>query len=378
MRLRADYSITLAFISLLGMGCSESTTQGPEAPPPPPKVQKPEISYDYAHSVSAQRQHRISRKLVIALVRFGEDRPVEDVPYGVEKEPKAEPGENGSRVEVDVQIGDRDSGGSEKQIPGMNIRAREILKRELMETESFVLVERERILDILRELKFGQTRYVTPDAAPEMGEIMAVQYLLEGSIGLNEDLTFKNTREPPPDYKDGEPSLPDRVYGSSKAAQLQRARDLQRERRKQARMQEMQARNRYGVYLSLYDVRTSEIVAEAFGLGGTGALAIRDAVEDLLDKCMDLPNPARVAAVDGNTVYFNLGDADQVVVGQKLRYLNTGPVVRDQAGQIIGQQEEEGGEIEVRSVQHLMSIGEVTRKVSDPKVGDRVEPLGAE
>ncbi len=373
MRLRVVHLAILAAAGLLLPGCSETTTPGPDAPPPPPKTQKAAKTYDYTHSVSAHRKGKMSRKLVLALVRFGEDRPVEDVPYGVEQEPKPAPGESGTNVNVDVQIGNRGAPNAEKQPPGMNIRARETLKRELMETESFVLVERERILDVLREIKFGQTKFVNPDSAPEMGEIMAVQYLLEGSIGFNEDLTFKNTTESPPDYKDGEPAMADRVYGSSKAAQAQRLRDLQHERRKMAKLREMQARNRYGVYLSLYDVRTGEIAAEAFGLGATGAMAIRDAVEDLLDKCLDLPNPARIAAVDGGRVYLDLGEADQVAVGQKFRYVSTGPAVRNQAGQVIGERGEEGGEIEIRSVQGLMSVGEVTRKVSEPKVGDRVE-----
>jgi hypothetical protein len=363
-------------LALCGLSCSEATTtDGPAPPPPPAQAPKPAVVYDYSHSISPQRAAKLSRKPVIALVRFGEDRPVEDVPYGQEPDKKSGAPEGATNVQVDVQFGDRNAPGPEKQPPAMNIRAREILKRELMDTESFVLVERERILDILRELKFGQTKFVNPQTSPEIGDVMAVQYLLEGSMGLNEDLSFKGTIEPPPNYRDGEPNLPDRVYGRGKSAQAERQRDLDHARRKQAKMRVMEARNRYGVYLSLYDVRTSEIVIEAFGLGSTGALAIRDAVEDLLDKCMDLPNPARIAAVDGTRVYVDLGEEDHVAVGQRFRYVNPGPEVRNQAGQVIGSREEEGGELEIRQVQRLMSVGEVTRKVAEPAVGARIESL---
>ncbi|HVP09780.1 MAG TPA: hypothetical protein VMV94_01180 [Phycisphaerae bacterium] len=54
---------------------------------------------------------------------------------------------------------------------------------------------------------------------------------------------------------------------------------------------------------------------------------------------------------------------------------NPGPPVRNQAGQIIGSQDQEGGELEVTRVDRLMSVGKVTRRVADPVVGARTEPL---
>jgi len=50
-------------------------------------------------------------------------------------------------------------------------------------------------------------------------------------------------------------------------------------------------------------------------------------------------------------------------------------VVRNAAGQVIGHQDEEGGEIEIVRVDLLMSIGRVTLKVAEPTVGSRIEPL---
>ncbi|HSW46931.1 MAG TPA: hypothetical protein VLM89_15320 [Phycisphaerae bacterium] len=104
-------------------------------------------------------------------------------------------------------------------------------------------------------------------------------------------------------------------------------------------------------------------------------MAIRDAVEDLVDRCRELPNPTRIAAVEGDRIVIDSGQADGVAVGKRFRYLIPGRAVYNAAGQIIGSLDEEGGEIEVTTVQELMSIAKVTRKVSSPVVGGRAEPL---
>jgi hypothetical protein len=362
---------------LAGLGCAEPAPCESPAPPPPPKKQmRAQTTYDYTHSIQHQGKSGLSRKFVVALVRFAEDRPVEDIPYGAEPTPKTPPpAEDSTNVQVDVQIGDRNAQPPRKQPLAMNRRAREVLKHELLESDSFILVERERILDILREQNFGQTRYVNPETSPDMGEVMAVQYLIEGSIGPNEDRTLKDTVAPPPSYKDGEPSLMERIFNPTKAAQRRRLMELDGRRRRQTALRNMQRENCIGVYLSLYDVRTSRIAAEAFGIGGNGLEAIQDAVEDLLDECMDIPNPVRIAAVDGDRVYLDLGEEDNIAIGQRLRYVKPGSVVRNAAGQVIGHMDGEGGELEVVQVQRLMSIAKVTRRVSEPVVGARVEAL---
>ena len=358
---------------LVGAGCSEAPADMTAPPPPPPRVEAAR-TYDFSHSIKPSARALLTRKFVVALVRFGEDRPVDDVPYGVAPDGTA-PAEGSTNVNVDVQVGGSRSARREKEPPSMNLRAREILKRELLESESFVLVERERILDILREQKFGETRYVNPETNPEIGEIMGVQYLLEGSMGFNEDRTLKDTLPPPPTYKDGEPTLADRIFRPGEVADKDRLRELSLYRRRELARRALQAQNSVGVYLSLYDVRTSEVVAEAFGIGGNGLEAITDAVEDLIDKCRDIPNPVCICAVEGERVYLDLGTRDHVQVGQKFRYVKPGPVIRNRAGQAIGTQDDEGGELEITRVDELMSVAKITLRVADPVVGARVEPL---
>ena len=133
--------------------------------------------------------------------------------------------------------------------------------------------------------------------------------------------------------------------------------------------------NPYSVYLSLYSVRTSEIVAEAAGIGKTPLDAARDAVEELVDACAKIAPPPRIAWIDGQRVFIDLGRDDGVVVGQRLRYMREGRPIRNAAGQVIGYDTQEGGILEITRIEPLMSIAHVVERVLDPQIGD---PLTAE
>ncbi len=372
----AHLVVTVVLIAASGIACSENEQPTLDKPPTAAQTEPTERIYDYTHSIQHHGNTRLARKFVVALVRFGDDRPVDDVPYGAaSSEPKSPATQSSTNVDVNVKVNSPDVRPNEKLPPGMSQRSREMLKRELMETDSFVLVERERILDILREQKFGQTRYVNDASSPEMGEILAVQYLIEGSVGLNEDRTLKDTVDAPPTYKEQDSTLAERIFNPGRAAQRSRLRELEAQRCRMLARRNMERENCISAYLSMYDVRTGQIAAEGFGIGGNALEAIRDAVEDLLDKCLDIPNPIRVAAVSDDQVYLDAGHADGMSIGQRFRYVNPGPAVRNHAGQTIGAQEEEGGELEITRVEKLMSVAKVTRLVSQPEVGARTEPL---
>lgn len=348
-------------------GCASGRQHAPEAPPPPAKVEQRE-TYDYPHAVR-QRPQALRRKLVLGLVRFVDDGPVADAPYGTTTAP-AEAGP--PLVEINVGTNAAPAG---KEDPGLSPRHRQILKRELLETGMFVVVERDRILDILREIQFGETRYVNPDTSPEIGEVMSVQYLVEGSIGLNGDRSYKDTFEGPPRYDERGPTLAERVLRSGRGGLRLRSEELREMRLRHAARVEMRARYPYGAYLSLYNVRTSEVAAEAYGIGGIPMEAIQDAVEELADRCREIPQPPRVAWVDGERIFVDLGETDGIKVGERLRYVGQGRPIRNAAGQVIGNDEHDGGVAEVTRVNALMSVGRVIEKTADPVVGDRVEPV---
>ena len=70
-----------------------------------------------------------------------------------------------------------------------------------------------------------------------------------------------------------------------------------------------------------------------------------------------------------------MGISSGVTVGQRFRYLIPGEEVRSSSGQIIGELDEEGGEIEITQIKELMSMAKVVQEVSPPEVGGRIEPL---
>ena len=362
-------------LALWGCTSSEEARRSPApAPPPPPDEPQMQRTYDYPHTVENTWQQGLRRKLVVALVRFAEDQPVEDVPFGPKPEDE-QPEDATATVELNVEIGGAPSANPPTVArPGaLGQRSRHMLKRELLESDAFVVVERDGILDILRELQFGQNEHVNPETTPGLGEIMSVQYLLEGSIGRNEDRSFKDTVDAVPDYEDRGPSLIERILNPDRASMRVRLRELQQLRIRRARLHQLQHEYPYGVYLSLYNVRTSELAAEALGIGGTRQEAILDAVEELVDECLDIPQPPRVAWVEEDRVFVDLGEDDDVEIGQRYRYVSQGRIIRNSAGQIIGRDEQEGGVIEITRVEPLMSVGRIVRRVGEPAVGDRIE-----
>jgi len=374
------YSLVSCLVAF-AWGCvADEPTAALEAPPPPPPPsRKAEATYDYSHTVKPRSRAAVARRMVIALVRFEEDRAFDDdrVPFGPGPVTQPAVAPDSTVVEVQVQTGGiHTEGPMVTAKPGeMGLRTRSILKHELLESENFVVVERDRIIDILREQRFGQTGYVYPVGTPESGKLMGVQYLLDGSIGLNEDLTFKNTMEAPPDYKETDQSLFDRMFSSSRGSMEKRMRALREKQKRWVQAQSTLETNPWGAYLNLYSAKTGELVVDAYGIGATRLLAVRDAVDDLVDKCRDLSNPPTIVALDGERVIIDTGAIDGVQVGKRFRYVTPGKSVYNSAGQAIGSLEDEGGELEVTSVQELMSITKVTRVVSAPAIGGRVEPL---
>ena len=357
--------LALGLLAILG-ACSEPRQEVASAPAPPPPSSRPQRALDSPRAVQRSAR-KLRRKPVVALARFASDKALDDVPFGAERSPESAP-----HVEINVQTINARSPREEKPF-GLDIRSRAMLKRELLETGAFVVVERDRILDILREIQFGQSDYVNRDTSPEVGEIMSVQYLLEGSLGRNEDRSFKDSITPPPEYDEYGPALSERIFAPDAGQARGRLDDLWWMRLQKARVREMRAEYPYGAYLSLYNVRTSEIAADAFGIGATRLDALRDAVEDLADQCIDLAEPPRIAYVEHDRVFLDLGSNDGVEIVQRFRYLSQGKVVRNAAGQVIGRDEQEAGVVEITRVEPLMSVAKVVTRTAEPSRGDRVE-----
>ena len=114
-----------------------------------------------------------------------------------------------------------------------------MLKNALVESRAFLVVERERIEEILREADFSNTKYI--DSGRKLdATILPARYIIEGSLGLNED----------------------RNLGT---------------------------KNPIACYLNVYDIITSEVVASVAEGGKTRPEAIEEAVASLINK-MPKPN----------------------------------------------------------------------------------------
>jgi len=269
------------------------------APPPPPSGEKQgEPAYDYKHEIKTVRR---DRKPVLALLRAGDVVELQEyLPFGR--------GVNISRSgsgEADVQTTRTDGTGEKTTatVTGqgsttirtgredapvfMPVPIRQFLTRELVATRQFVVVERERILEIARELALAKTAAVNPETAPRPGRLIGVHYIVEGSYfaagGLPAD----------------DPALA----------------PVRREINK--RRLNLDPALACVMYLTVYKVETGEVKAVACGADLRPLVAVQRAVEDLLDQMRDVVEPIRVARVNPETgmAVLDIGSSDGVAPG---------------------------------------------------------------
>jgi hypothetical protein len=228
-------------------------------PPPPPADTKPAATFDYNHTVKKVNR---DRKPVIALLRPGDVvQLAEYLPFGrgtaiTTTRP------DGTKRETIIKDGTEDA---PVLMPGP---IRQYLTRELLDTREFIVVERERILEIARELALAKTQAADPDTVARPGRIIGVHYILEGSYWASGGLPA------------GDPAL-DGVR-----------REINRRR---LNIDPSQA---CVMYLTVYKVETGEVKAVACGADLRPLVAVKKAVEDLVDQLGDIVEPIKVARVN--------------------------------------------------------------------------------
>lgn len=307
------------------------------APPPPGPVPPApaEQSFYYDHEIRVPEVRTRERKIVIALMRPGDtERLASVLPFGrsgVIVNPN-----DGRPMEVTNQ------GAPVLMTP----QIRQFLMRELVESEACVVVERERILEIVRELEFGRTEYIAPDGAPELGHLMGVHFILEGAY-----------------------LPPDRGDDVAAQAEMQRAWPL---------VDLGNAPNgQSAIYLNLFDVETGQIKAVSFGADANPALAVYKAVEDLLAELGDTAPPIKVgmAVWQSGTriVMLDIGSEDGVKSGDIFKIVaapSRRAEVEDPAKPL--------GILEVLRVDPLHCLGKIMRggeRITKGDVAQRTETL---
>jgi len=245
-----------------GVAVGKKITVEPPPPPPPEAKEKPAGKYDYKHEV---RKVNRERKPVVALLRPGDVVELADwLPFGrglgiTDTNP------DGTKSQTVVKTGREDAR------VFMPAPIRQFLTRELLDTGEFVVVERERILEIARELALAKTQAVDPQSAPRPGRLIGVHYILEGSY-----------------YPVGGLPANDPALEAIKREAVKR----------NVRIDPTQA---CVMYITAYKVETGEVKAVACGADFQPLVAVKRAVEDLLDQIGEIVVPIKVTKVDART-----------------------------------------------------------------------------
>ncbi|MGB2998059.1 MAG: CsgG/HfaB family protein [Phycisphaerae bacterium] len=258
---------------------SDDEIQVAPPPPPPEKATEPAPTFDYKHEIKEVKR---DRKAVVALLRTGDVVALKEyLPFGrgvgvsqtTDAKIKGQAGDETGDVDLDVEA-KTDAvvkTGLEDAPVFMPPPIRQFLTRALLQTREFVVVERERILEIARELALAKTQAVDPKTAPRPGHLIGVHYIIEGAY-------FPAGALPRDD-----PALA----------------PVQREIRK--RRLAIDPTTAAVMYLTVYRVETGEIKAVACGADLQPLVAIERAVEDLLDQMRDVVEPIRVTSVNPQT-----------------------------------------------------------------------------
>jgi hypothetical protein len=367
--------LSLVVVCLLAemSGCGQKAcpVDAPAAPPPNRCEVSAKKTYSYNHKLLTERKGKPVRRWTVAVLRYGDTTEIAGSPYNT-KELKA-PAMQG-QTNINVKIGDDYSDERvDRDAPWFNHDDVIFLKKELLESKAFVVVERNRIMEILREINFGKTKFVDPETSPQEGQLWAVHYIIEGSLIRNQDKTLKGNFEKGDTYKDFmyPPQYRENLFNPN-SAECKNWRDKRVKRFYEQRWGECKART--ACYLNVYDVYTGEVLTVVMGLGSNALEAIQDAVEELLYELANKDEGIRVAYVsDNGKVYLDVGKYGDIKVGQVYQVTRHDKTIRDRDGQIIGADETEIGEIQITQVQEDMSIAKIVHQNGKIERGDIVK-----
>jgi len=294
--MKPQYFCTFVAAGLL-VGCS---SQGIIYKPVPPVTQQKAPIMDVAPKETAAKMsaRALHLKKRIAIARFGDVGWVDDVPFKRDDDVVAK------------------AGGTE--------HLTEMLISELHNTGRFDIVERKNIEDVLKELKFGETRWVDKSNAAKAGDVLGAQCIVMASAGKDD-------------------------AGNTAA------------------------------FIRMVDVSTSRITAAVAGIGADAPQAIGAAVAELIKKTEPTPWVARIAKITeaGNKkeLVIDSGKDLGVEPGDVFAVFSLGePIKSPNSDKVIGYRENGAGLIRVLEVKEQFSVAEPVQLTGDVKVGDLIRP----
>jgi curli biogenesis system outer membrane secretion channel CsgG len=245
-----------------------------------------------------------------------------------------------------------------------------MLQDALMQSGRFIVVEREQLDSVLKEQDLGAAGRINSETALKIGQIVGASIMIQGTV---------TQFEPGESGKSGGVNIPIGtgsvgIGGSkvtSKIAMKLRIIDL-------TTSQVLSTHNaeHTGSHKSVgVDVYTS--VGSAGGdqfkktpLGETAEECINKCVDHVISVMANVPFSARVAEVDGSSIYINAGTNRGVTEGMVLGLYKTGKVITDpDTGLALDVKLEKTGSVKVDSVQEKLSVCSLVDGQT-PKRGD--------
>ena len=236
----------------------------------------------------------------IAIARFGDIGWVDDIPFKRDDEIVAK------------------AGGPE--------HVTEMLINELLKTGRFDIVERKNIEDVLKEMKFGETRWVEKTSAAKAGEVLGAQCIVMVSLGVKTD-----------------------------------------------------AAGYVAAFIRMVDVATSRITAAVMGVGPDVQAAFAAAASELVKASAPSPWVARIVKVgdrDGKKeIIIDSGKDLGVKTDDVFAVFSLGePIKAPDTDRVIGYRENGAGMIRVTEVKDGYSVAEPVELTAEIKPGDLVRP----
>jgi len=310
------YLILFVSGAMLLAGCSSQRVR--YHPVPPATIRKKPIIDVAPKETPAKRMAVRARYLKkrIAVARFGDVGMVEDVPF-----------------ERDREIVAR-AGGPET--------VTEALINALHKSGRFDIVERKDIEAVLKEIKFGQSKWVERSNAQKAGDVLGAQCIIFASAGKH-------------------------IVAAEGPSQ----------------------RGDIMVYLRMVDVSTSRVTAAVAGAGSDLDSAVAAAVAQLVKASERTPWVGKIAKVEtvppGEAPAAGQPEVKEIVIdsGKDLgvapddtfAVFKLGDAIKDpDSGKILGYREEGAGVIRVVEVKQHFSIAKPVTLTRRVQVGDLVRP----
>lgn len=200
--------------------------------------------------------------------------------------------------------------------------ASDILATELFKSGAFIMVEREKMQELLHEQAIGQSGIINPSTAAKAGELLGCQAIVTGSIsqfgvkeyGANYGVYKQKVQK-------ADCTVDVRVVDTTTGQILFADSGKGEYERKATQVLGM------GQYAG-YDETLSQDALRA---------AITKFIDNLIQQLQNIEWTGRIAGISGNNVYINAGQQTGLRIGDILIVTSLGEEIRDpQTGLVIG------------------------------------------